>query len=223
MARLLKALDLFCCAGGAGYGYHMAGFQVTGVDISPQPNYPFPFVQGDALAYLADHGAEFDLIHASPPCQAYSPLNAYNHKVYPDLISPIRPLLQATGRPYVIENVEAARPELLDPVMLCGPMFGLRMYRHRLFETGNGLVLPQLEHPEHVALCSRNGYVPTPARPFMTITGGKHSRAWLEAAKVAMGMPWVRTIREVCEAIPPAYTEFIGGQAVAQIRGRVAA
>jgi len=223
LARPLKALDLFSCAGGAGYGYHLAGFQVTGVDINPQPNYPFQFVQADALEYVADHGAEFDLIHASPPCQAYSPLNAYNHKVYPDLISPIRPLLQATGRPYVIENVEAARSELLDPVMLCGPMFGLRMYRHRLFETGGGLDLPQLEHPAHTALCVRNGYLPTPERPFMSIHGGKHSRAWLEAAKVAMGTPWVRTIREVCEAIPPAYTEYIGGHAVAQIRGQVAA
>lgn len=218
-----KVLDLFCCAGGAGFGYHRVGFQVTGVDIQPQPNYPFPFVQADALEYLADHGGEFDFIHASPPCQAYSPLNAYNHKTYPDLISPARPLLQATGRPYVIENVEAARDELQDPVMLCGPMFGLRMYRHRLFEAGGGLTLPQPDHPEHAALCVRNGYLPTQERPFMSIHGGKHSRAWLEAAKEVMGVPWVQTIREVCEAIPPAYTEYIGQAAMVQIRMEVAA
>jgi DNA (cytosine-5)-methyltransferase 1 len=102
-------------------------------------------------------------------------------------------------------------------------MFDLRMYRHRLFEAGGGLTLPQLEHPEHTALCVRNGYLPTQERPFMSIHGGKHSRAWLEAAKVAMGMPWVQTIREVCEAIPPAYTEYIGREALAQIRGQVAA
>lgn len=235
MARPLKALDLCCCAGGAGYGYHLAGLQVTGVDIQPQPNYPFAFTQADALEYLADHGAEYDLIHISPPCQRFSPLNAYNHKEYPDLITPSRPLLEALGLPYVIENVEAAASELINPVLLCGPMFGLQVYRHRLFETGGGLVLPQPEHDRdtmHTELCTRNGYLPTPERPFMSIHGGRHSRAWQNAACDALGMPWIKVpsggdialgIREVCEAIPPAYTEYIGGHALAQIRGQVAA
>ena len=220
----LTVLDTYSCAGGMGMGFYLAGFDVVGVDIADQPNYPFAFVQGDAVQYIRAHGAEFDLIHGSPPCQAYSPLNAYNHKVYPELIGPTRDAMRASGRPYVIENVEAAGPELIDPVTLCGPMFDLRVYRHRLFETSFPLTAPP--HPEHTALCTRNGYLPTPGRPFMTITGGKHSKAWQRAAAEAMGMPWVGTVREVCEAIPPVYAQWIGHHAATWIRagaGTVAA
>jgi DNA (cytosine-5)-methyltransferase 1 len=201
-------------------GYHLAGFEVVGVDIDPQPNYPFEHHVSDAVEFVRAHGHEFDLIHGSPPCQAWSPLNAYNHKVYPELIAPTREAMLAAGRPYVIENVEAAAPELINPVMLCGPMFGLRVYRHRLFETSFPLTAPT--HPAHTAVCSRNGYMPTESRPFMTITGGRHSRAWQNAACDAMGMPWTKVpaggdiklgIREVCEAIPPAYARWIGWQA----------
>lgn len=219
----LTVLDTYSCAGGMGMGYYLAGFNVVGVDIDQQPNYPFPHIVADAVTFIETHGHEYDLIHGSPPCQAYSPLNAYNHKTYPDLIAPTREAMLATGRPYVIENVEAAAPELRDPTLLCGPMFGLRVYRHRLFETSFPLTAP--EHLAHTAICSRNGYVPTPARPFMTITGGKHSRAWQNAACDAMGMPWIKVpaggdtrlgIREVCEAIPPAYATWIGWQAAQQ-------
>ncbi|MFE9064866.1 SAM-dependent methyltransferase [Streptomyces violaceusniger] len=218
----LRVLDTFSCGGGMGMGYWLAGFDVVGVDIDPQPNYPFTFIQGDAIEYIRAHGHEFDVIHGSPPCQAYTPLNAYNHKTYPDLIAPTREAMLETGRPYVIENVEAAAPELKDPTLLCGPMFGLRVYRHRLFETNWALVAPQ--HPAHSAICTRNGYLPTPEKPFMTITGGRHSRAWQNAACDAMGMPWIkvpargdikRGIREVCEAIPPAYATWIGQQYLA--------
>lgn len=208
-ARRWRLLDTYCCAGGAGTGYHRAGFEVVGVDIEPQPNYPYEFHQADAVEFIREHGHEFDVITGSPPCQAHSPLNAYNKKTYPQLIGPTREAMVASGKPYVIENVAAARSELINPTLLCGPMFGLLVYRHRLFEVG-GFPLTAPDHPDHAALCTRNGYLPTPARPFMSIHGGKHSRAWLEAAKDAMGMPWVRTIREVCEAIPPAYTQFIG-------------
>ncbi len=212
-----RVLDLFCHRGGMAMGYHQAGFDVVGVDLdaSCAEEYPFTFVHGDAIEYLLAHGHEYDLIHGSPPCQAYTPLNAYNHKTYPDLIAPTRTAMRAVGRPYVIENVEAARPEMVNPVMLCGPMFGLRIYRHRLFEASFPLAPPP--HPAHVARCSRNGYLPTPERPFMTITGGRHSKAWQRAAAEAMGTPWITTIRGVCEAIPPAYAKHIGQAALAML------
>jgi DNA (cytosine-5)-methyltransferase 1 len=205
-----RVLDAYCCSGGAGAGYAAAGFLVTGVDIEPQPEYPFDFVQGDAVAFIREHGHEFDLIHGSPPCQGWSPLNAYNQQEYPMLIAGTREAMIASGTPYVIENVQAARSELKDPVMLCGPMFGLKMYRHRLFEASFPLdVLPD---PAHRWLCSRNGYLPTAERPFMSIHGGRHSRAWQRKAAEYMGTPWITTIRGVCEAIPPAYTQCIGYQ-----------
>ena len=212
----MRILDLYCCAGGMGYGFHQAGFDVVGVDIEPQPNYPFEFHQGDAIEYLLSHGEEFDAIHASPPCQAWSPLNAYNKKTYPELIEPTRAALLKIGAPYVIENVEAARDQLIDPIRLCGTMFDLKVYRHRLFETNFPLSAPV--HPVHELLCARNGYLPTEERPFMTVTGGKHSRAWQRAAAQAMGMPWASTIREICEAIPPAYAQCIGSQLLAGVR-----
>ncbi|MGA5424584.1 SAM-dependent methyltransferase [Streptomyces lavendulocolor] len=207
-----RLLDLFCHRGGMAMGYHRAGFDVVGVDLDADcaSEYPFTFVHGDAIEYLRAHGHEYDLIHASPPCQAYTPLNAYNHKQYPDLIDPTRDAMRATGRPYVIENVEAARPKMIKPVMLCGPMFRLRMYRHRLFETNFPLTQPA--HPAHTALCTRNGYLPTLERPFMTITGGRHSKAWQRAAAQALDTPWITTIRGVCEAVPPAYAHWIGTQ-----------
>lgn len=192
-------------------GYHLAGFEVVGVDIDPQPNYPFRFIQADAMTFPL---AGFAASHASPPCQAYSPLNAYNKVTYPDLVNPIRIRLQASGLPYVIENVPQA--PLRDPVELCGPMFGLKVYRHRAFEASFRLDTPK--HLPHVALCTRNGYLPTPERPFMSIHGGKHSRAWQRKAREVMGTPWMETIKEVCESIPPAYTEHIGHQLRAAVR-----
>lgn len=218
-------LDTYCCGGGMGVGYWLAGFDVVGVDIDPQPSYPFEFVQADAVEFIRERGCEYHLVHGSPPCQAKSNLNAYNHKVYPELIRPTRDAMLATGRPFVIENVEPALSDLRDPIMLCGPMFGLPVYRHRLFETGGGLTLTAPPHPRHVELCTRNGYLPTPERPFMSIHGGKHSKAWQRAACDAMGMPWIKVpedargervrlgIREVCEAIPPAYAQWIGERA----------
>ncbi|MEV5957260.1 SAM-dependent methyltransferase [Streptomyces sp. NPDC051987] len=228
----LTVLDTYCCSGGMAVGYWLAGFDVVGVDIDPQPNYPFTFIQGDAIEYIRAHGHEYDLIHGSPPCQAKSNLNAYNHKIYPELIHPTRDAMLTTGRPFVIENVEPALSDLRDPITLCGPMFDLIMYRHRLFETGGGLTLTAPEHPRHVKLCTRNGYLPTPEKPFMSIHGGKHSKAWQRAACDAMGMPWIKVpedargeqvrlgIREVCEAIPPAFARWIGERAAEHILSR---
>ena len=229
----LTVLDTYCCGGGMAMGYYLAGFKVVGVDIDPQPNYPFEFHQGDAVEFIKAHGHEYDLIHGSPPCQASSPLNAYNHKVYPRLIGPTREAMIAAGRPFVIENVVGAADELRDPIMLCGPMFDLKVYRHRLFETSFPLAAPP--HLEHKALCARNGYLPTPEKPFMSIHGGKHSRAWQRAACDAMEMPWIKVpedarmaeiqlgIREVCEAIPPAFARWIGERAAAHIAGQMPA
>src|ERR1035437_665181 len=127
-----RLLDLFCCAGGAAMGYHRAGFEVVGVDIKPQPHYPFEFHQGDALTYPLEG---FDAYHASPPCQRFSAMQMIHHnqEVWPDLVDPIRQRLIATRKPYVIENVPAT-PLRVD-LMLCGTMFGLRMPRHRIFES----------------------------------------------------------------------------------------
>lgn len=226
-----KLVDVCCCGGGAAVGYHQAGFCVTGVDIDPQPRFPFRFVQADAVAYLEHHAHEYAAAAGSPPCQHWSPLNAYNHKTYPQLIAPVRDRFTAAGLPYVIENVEAARPELIDPIMLCGPTFGLNVYRHRLFETN--VPVDQPEHLPHVELCARNGYLPTAARPFMSIHGGRHSRAWQSAACAAMGLPHLdvatngadtkTAIREICEAIPPAMTRYVGAALFAHLSAAAAA
>jgi len=224
-----RLLNLCCCAGGSCRGYEQAGFEVWGVDIEPQPHYlnPERFIQADALDLLADvkFMAGFSAVHASPPCQGYSPLNAYNHHDYPMLIEPIRELLSGYQMPYVIENVPGA--PLRDPVMLCGYMFeDLLVERHRLFEAGN-FDLRQPVHPPHSLRCTRNGYLPTGAAPLMSIHGGKHSRAWQRKACEVMGTPWMAVpedapvarikegIREVCEAIPPAYTRWVGEQMTA--------
>src|SRR5690606_26563980 len=120
----MRILDLFCGQGGAAVGYHMAGFEVIGVDIDPQPRYPFEFHQGDALEYLAKHGGEFDAIHASPPCQAYSRATTSGTRGnHPRMIAPLRSALGILGKPYVSENVEGA--PLISPVRLCGSMFDL--------------------------------------------------------------------------------------------------
>jgi DNA (cytosine-5)-methyltransferase 1 len=204
-------LDLFCCAGGAGVGYARAGFNVIGVDIVPQPHYPFTFVQADALAVLrgqiANLGIEkFAVVHASPPCQLYSNAQRIRDRDHPDLIGPTRALLAPLGVPYVIENVMGARDEMVDPVMLCGAMFPeLRVYRHRLFESSIRLTVPS--HPKHVHKQTKMGRTPVEGE-FIHVVGNFSGVAY---ARKAMGIDWM--VRdELREAIPPAYTEFIGRQ-----------
>lgn len=204
-----RLLDLFCCAGGAGMGYHRAGFDVTGVDLFPQPHYPFEFHQADALQYLIEHGHEFDAIHASPPCQAFTNAQKIQNNVHPDLLTPVREILLELGNPWIIENVVGA--PLRDPVLLCGSMFpGLQVYRHRLFESSIPLVTP--EHPEHVARLTKMGRAHVPGE-FMHVVG---NFSGVQKGREAMGIDWM--VRdELREAIPPAYTEFLGRQLISQL------
>jgi DNA (cytosine-5)-methyltransferase 1 len=204
-------LDLFCCAGGAGVGYERAGFDVVAVDIDPQPNNPHPFMQADALGLKADFIAQFDAIHASPPCQSYSDLAKRNGNAHewPRLIEPVRNMLIASGLPYVIENVEGA--PLIDPIILCGTMFpGLRVIRHRLFETNFPVVAPDhKKHPKVHTFDKRKSHFgkTNEWKDFVQVTGG--GNCTLAAARDAMGIDWM-TKGEINESIPPAYTEYIG-------------
>ena len=149
-------LDLFCGAGGVSCGYTQAGFRCVGVDINPQKNYPYEFHQADALEYLREHGHEFDAIHASPPCQAFSALRTMpNAKKHISLVEPVRELLIKSGKQYVIENVPGA--PLINPVMLCGTMFNLgcadgELRRHRLFECSFYVLAPECRHGQ---VCSQ--------------------------------------------------------------------
>lgn len=218
-----RLLDLFCCAGGAAWGYHRAGFDVVGVDIAPQPNYPFEFVQGDALAYLMEYGHDFDAIHASPPCQAFTAMRHMpDARRHPDFIGPTRQLLGAMGIPHVIENVVGA--PIRNPTTLCGTMFGLgvdgfELQRHRLFES-NVPIEP-----------------PAPCRHALPVIGvyGGHVRCrskWRnggrdfpgldrkQLAMTALGIEHPMTMGELSEAIPPAYAEHLGAQLLAALLDR---
>jgi DNA (cytosine-5)-methyltransferase 1 len=210
-------LDLFCCAGGMAMGYYRAGFDVIGVDIAPQPNYPFEFHQMDALDALRWMNLDrCTAIHASPPCQAHSDLQKQSKREYEDFIPPVREALRATGLPYVIENVEGA--PLIDPVMLCGTMFpGLRVLRHRLFETNWPLVAPRHgRHPLVFTHDKRKAHYGKLDQntAFVQVTGGGNCTVANKAD--AMGIDWM-TGRELNEAIPPAYAEYIGGGLLAHL------
>jgi DNA (cytosine-5)-methyltransferase 1 len=204
-----RLLDLFCCQGGAAKGYADAGFDVTGVDIAPQPRYPYRFVQADALAYVLEHGHRFDVIHASPPCQHDSDCQRLRGNTHPDLIAPTRTALNATGRPWVIENVGGAVPKLREPVMLCGGMFALATYRHRFFETGGGLHLTQPHHPVHTVPQAKMGR-PIPPGHYGQFVG---NFSGVDHARQVLGVPWMNR-DGIRECIPPAYTEHIGRAAL---------
>jgi DNA (cytosine-5)-methyltransferase 1 len=208
-----RLLDLFCCAGGAGVGYSRAGFDVVGVDINPQPNYPLPFIQADVLTLKAKFIAQFDAIHASPPCQSYSDLAKRNGNAHewPRLIEPTRKMLVKSGLPWVIENVDGA--PLRNPIVLCGTMFdGLRVLRHRLFESNFPIVQPlHGKHPKvHTFDRRKSHFGKTDEwKDFVQVTGG--GNCTLAAARAAMGINWM-TKNEINESIPPVYTQYIGLQ-----------
>lgn len=201
-----RLLDLYCCGGGAAMGYHLAGFDVVGVDIENQPKYPFEFVQSDAIEYLEAHCHEYDAIHASPPCQAFTKAGKEQRKkgkVYSDFLALTRETLKKIGKPYIIENVPDAPME--DPVMLCGAMFGLQTYRHRLFESNIPLYVP--EHPNHAHPNAKMGRPPKKGE-FIQVVG---HFSGVSFARQAMGIDWLGQ-KELSQAIPPAYTEFLGLQ-----------
>ena len=206
-------LDLFCGAGGAAMGYHRAGFDVIGVDIKPQPHYPFRFHQADWVSVAPEQYQEFDAIHASPPCQGYS--NLRRKIEHPRLIAPVREALQRTGLPYIIENIEDARRELVNPVRMCGATFDLNVRRHRWFECSFPVVVPPCQHDgrEIRAYYGKKGWLAwTPGAAAVQKHGRKPIlRGTVEQAPKDMGIDWM-TWDELREAIPPAYTQFIGGQ-----------
>ncbi|GHH69500.1 DNA cytosine methyltransferase [Promicromonospora soli] len=239
-----KMLDLYCCQGGAGMGYHQAGYTVYGIDIEPQPRYPFAFHQGDvltALTTLLTGGAldfhhrdgrvewltlaDFAAVHASPPCQAYSITKHTHDNAHPELVEPTRAGLVATGLPYVIENVVGA--PLVEPLMLCGSEFDLtatdtdgtplRLERHRLFESNVFLLgAGGCRHTRRVQVAGVYGSGPTDRRQ-----DGRHRRAGGRnggytptkpvRSELLGGVDWM-TLHGQAQAVPPAYTRFIGAQ-----------
>lgn len=200
----MRLLDLFCGAGGAAMGYHRAGFdEIVGVDIKPQKNYPFTFIQGDALnppVRLED----FDLIHASPPCQSYS--RSLKHRAtgnYPRLIEDVRALIG--HQPYVIENVIGA--PLPSAINLCGSAFGLPFWRHRRFETSWFVMAPPCQHDK------------PPINPYNSKSRIRDGIQFgsMKVLGAAMGTTWMQRDAEITEAIPPAYTEYLGRQFLDQM------
>ncbi|MBP2585032.1 hypothetical protein J3A78_005510 [Streptomyces sp. PvR006] len=225
-------LDLFYCAGGAGTGYSRAGFDVVGVDIAPRPNYPFAFVRADALEYLASLIASGEIeryafVHSSPPCQAGCALTVGTNRsrgwgrTHIDLVPPTRVLLEASGLPYVIEQPNG-RAEIRKDLTLCGEQFSLGVIRHRNFELGHWSVTRPAHAPHRGRVRGwRHGeFFDGPYVAAYGNGGGKPSVPELQAA---MGIDWTDVREELTEAIPPAYSQWIGTQFLAQLRSGVAA
>ena len=221
-------------------GYHRAGFEILGVDINPQPHYPFPFVQMDAMDFLeagfvagdplAFLRATFGAIHASPPCQKWtrSQRQRKNADAHLDLVTPLRPLLEATGLPYVIENVEYC-DVLRDPILLCGSMFDMDIQNHRLFETN--WLLRNHDWPCRHGIWGKHRFPGTPQgsgkNPGASVVNRMASGVTHELLASAMGIDWIpapgkRPAKALSEAIPPAFTHYIGDQLMKHL-GEVAA
>ena len=206
----MRLLDLFCGAGGAAMGYHRAGFDVVGVDIAPQPHYPFEFIQVDAMTFPLDG---FNAIHASPPCKFATRLRGIHNKSHLDLLTPMRARLRQIARvPWVIENVPGA--PMRSYIELCGTMFGLKVYRHRWFESSELLLSPgQCSHPFSLLpgyVCVAGNKAKGHQRGNI---GNRFDRIEPAEAKQAMGCDWM-TLAECSQAVPPAYTEWVGRQLV---------
>jgi len=222
-----RLLDLFCCEGGAAAGYARAGFDVVGVDLDPRfaKRYPFEFHAGDAIEFVKAHGHEFDAIHASPPCQAYSITKHTHSNTHPMLIDATRDALIATGRPYVIENVVGA--PLVNPLMLCGSEFDLtttdtdglplRLERHRLFESnifllGNG----GCRHDKRVQVAGAYGGGSSDRRHAKEVRRGGYTPA-KEVRAALLGIDWM-TLHGMSQSVPPAYTAHVGAQLLDHLR-----
>lgn len=215
-----RLLDLFCGAGGCSVGYHRAGFDVTGVDIEPHPDYPFPMIVGDAMTVLGCKAVldGFDVVHASPPCPRYSTATPEaNRDKHPDFVPPTRAALLAWGGIYVIENVPGA--PLDNPTLYCGGSFGLRatcrdgqirqLKRHRLFESNVALMSPGCgcDARQKIGVYGDGGG--GARRP--TAAGGGY-KGHPEESRAAMGIDWMTNRKDLSDSIPPAYTEHIGTQ-----------
>lgn len=219
-----RLLDVFCGAGGAAFGYHLAGFEIVGVDSEPQPRYPFRFIQADAMEYLATADlSRYDVIHASPVCKAYTECNLSPKDRYPKLIGTVRRLLTQADVLYDIENVMGARHDLRATLLLCGSMFGLPIQRHRLFEIGGTdlFLCPPAPCDHRKATINVYGHsvwdsslIGTPRKD------GKRRPDSIPLAigREAMGISWMG-IGELAQAVPPAYTQFIGEQLLQIIPG----
>lgn len=216
-----KLLDLFCCQGGAGVGYHQAGFEVTGVDLNAQPRYPFKFHQADAIEFFRNHAHEYQAWHASPPCQAHTNAQKLQKNFHSDFIPEVRFMFEEANQrrvrqgipsvPWVIENVPGA--PLIEAVELCGAMFNLGTYRHRLFESNIELSIP--EHPEHLRRTTKMGRAPVDGE-MMHVVGNFSGVA---KAKKAMGIDWM-TRDGLRESIPPAYSKFLGAQLLTHLNAQ---
>lgn len=203
---MLKALDLFCCQGGAAMGLYRAGYEVTGVDIKPQPRYPFRFIQADAMGI---DWTGYDLIWASPPCQRYSVMTPVVYKDnHSDLLPVVLERLRAQETPYIVENVEGTQKLMRNPIYLCGTMFGLNIWRHRWFELGNTdafFLLPPCNHSGIPVLITGRG--------MRGVAAGKKrpGRVAIDIKRDAIGIDWM-TSDGITEAIPPCYSEFLAQQ-----------
>jgi DNA (cytosine-5)-methyltransferase 1 len=215
-----RLLELFSGAGGSAMGWHRAGFEVVCVDLAPQPRCPFEFHRGDAIAYAKEHAHEFDVIAGGPPCKVHTDLKAFADPSHVDLIPDTREVMIASGLPYVIENVPGARRALRGPVEMCGSSFDLGVERHRLFESNVELYAPPCDHRRQAILSP--GYPVKryhSGRPEITMSPviGVYGRGQglgsgeVDLWRKAMGIDWM-TRDELSQAIPPAYTYFLGVQ-----------
>lgn len=229
LPRKPRILDLFCCGGGASMGYHRAGFEVIGVDIEPQPDYPFEFIHADATALRRDLAGcwhedpnlsslpgrqprclgKFDAIHMSPPCQASCALTKGTNKgrEHPQLIPTMREWAAGTGLPTVLENVQGS--DLRRDLTLCGEMFGLDVIRHRYFEV-EGFVVPQPEHKPHRGRVRGWRHGTYHDGPYVAVYGDGGGKGSIAEWQQAMGIDWTTDRKTLAEAIPPAYTEYVG-------------
>lgn len=209
--RRPRVLDLFCCAGGAGMGYSRAGFDVVGVDIVHRPRYPFHFLQADALDVMDELAGDFDLVHASPPCQSSCTLTKGTNRgrQYIDLIPQMRELCEWHGVPYVIENVPGA--DIRKDLTLCGEMFNLAVLRHRHFEINwfDNALPPQPDHIKHRGPVRGWRHGVWRDGPYIAAYGKGGGKGNVTEMQNALGIHWTDIHDELTEAIPPAYTGYI--------------
>ena len=223
MQRTLKLLDLFCGAGGASVGYDHSGFDVTGIDIKDQPNYPFKFIKADAIDFLKKYGHNYDIIHASPPCQGYSKHTKPNSKHVhyskgsdePRLIDMVRKLIPK-DKFYIIENVMGAKNELKNPIMLCGNMFGLPISRHRLFEINFDFKSPT--HLNCRGIAKKYALDNNIDYRDMSVCGKSRRKGCIDTWKELTGNYWMIHAHELSESIPWFYTHLIGSTLLKEMK-----